>query len=51
MLYGNGYIAKDDDSSSVDKSEKSEFADYTNDGTYAVTEDRGANYIESFNKL
>ena len=51
MLYGNGYIAKDDDSPSVDKNEKSEFADYTNDGTYAVTEDRGANYIESFNKL
>jgi len=51
MLYGNGYIAKDDDSPSVDKNEKSEFADYTNDGTYTVTEDRGANYIESFNKL
>ena len=32
MLYGNGYIAKDDDSPSVDKNEKSEFADYTNDG-------------------
>lgn len=51
MLYGNGYIDTDDDSPSVDKNEKSEFADYTNDGTYAVTEDRGANYIESFNKL
>ena len=46
MLYGNGYIDTDDDSPSVDKN-----ADYTNDGTYAVTEDRGANYIESFNKL
>lgn len=51
MLYGNGYIDTDDDSPSVDKNEKSEFADYTNDGAYAVTEDRGANYIESFNKL